>query len=60
VIVLDVGMALNPDSRRQQMEGCITMGLGSALTEEIHFKPGGVLDRNFGTYSIPAFHGCRR
>jgi CO/xanthine dehydrogenase Mo-binding subunit len=37
------------------MEGCITMGLGYALAEEIHFKAGAVLDANFDTYSIPRF-----
>jgi isoquinoline 1-oxidoreductase len=55
VSALDVGMTLNPDGMRQQMEGCITMGLGYALTEEVHFKDGEVLDRNFDTYAIPRF-----
>jgi nicotinate dehydrogenase subunit B len=31
------------------------MGLGYALTEEIHFKGGDVLDRSFHTYHIPCF-----
>ena len=52
---LDVGMTLNPDGMRQQMEGSITMGLGYALSEEVRFKDGAVLDRNFDTYSIPRF-----
>ncbi len=38
-----------------QMEGCITMGLGYALTEEIHFKDGELFDLNFDTYAIPTF-----
>ncbi len=37
------------------MEGCITMGLGYALTEEVHFKGGQILDLNFDTYEIPRF-----
>ena len=37
------------------MEGCITMGLGYALTEEIHFKGGKILDKQFSTYQIPLF-----
>jgi CO/xanthine dehydrogenase Mo-binding subunit len=37
------------------MEGCITMGLGYTLTEEVHFKGGQVLDTNFGTYELPRF-----
>jgi CO/xanthine dehydrogenase Mo-binding subunit len=37
------------------MEGCITMGLGYALAEDIHFKGGEILDQNFDTYEIPRF-----
>jgi CO/xanthine dehydrogenase Mo-binding subunit len=37
------------------MEGCATMGLGYALTEEVHFKDGKVLDTNFDTYELPRF-----
>jgi CO/xanthine dehydrogenase Mo-binding subunit len=40
---------------RQQMEGCLTMGLGYTLSEEVHFKDGEVLDRNFGSYELPRF-----
>ena len=31
------------------------MGLGYALTEEVRFKDGEVLDRNFDSYQIPRF-----
>jgi isoquinoline 1-oxidoreductase len=55
VSALDVGMALNPEGMRQQMEGCLTMGLGYALSEEVRFKDGEVLDRNFDSYSLPRF-----
>jgi nicotinate dehydrogenase subunit B len=55
VTALDAGLIVNPDGLRQQMEGCITMGLGYTLTEEVRFKDGEVLDRNFDTYSIPRF-----
>ena len=51
----DMGVIVNPEGSRQQMEGCITMGLGYALTEEVRFKDGEVLDRNFDTYEIPRF-----
>ncbi|HEX9108443.1 MAG TPA: hypothetical protein VF832_14465, partial [Longimicrobiales bacterium] len=34
---------------------CITMGLGYTLREELRFRGGEVLDRNFGTYRIPRF-----
>ncbi|MCX6634100.1 MAG: molybdopterin-dependent oxidoreductase, partial [Acidobacteria bacterium] len=51
----DQGVIVNPDGSRQQIEGSITMGLGYALTEEVHFKDGEVLERNFDTYQIPRF-----
>jgi nicotinate dehydrogenase subunit B len=51
----DMGEVINPDGARAQMEGCITMGLGYCLTEEIHFKNGKILDLNFDTYDIPQF-----
>ena len=31
------------------------MGLGYALTEEIHFQDGKIFDLNFDTYEIPRF-----
>jgi isoquinoline 1-oxidoreductase len=55
VSAVDVGMVVNPDGARQQVEGSISMGLGYALTEEVHFKDGEVLDRNFDSYQIPRF-----
>jgi CO/xanthine dehydrogenase Mo-binding subunit len=55
VTALDAGVIVNPDGLRQQMEGCITMGLGYPLTEEVRFKDGEVLDRNFDTYQLPRF-----
>ena len=51
----DMGVVVNPEGARIQMEGCITMGLGYALTEEVRFKGGRVLDTNFDTYEIPRF-----
>jgi CO/xanthine dehydrogenase Mo-binding subunit len=55
VCAQDEGVVVNPDGSRQQMEGSITMGLGYALAEEVRFKNGEVLDRNFDTYEIPRF-----
>jgi CO/xanthine dehydrogenase Mo-binding subunit len=55
VCAQDEGVIVNPDGSRQQIEGSITMGLGYALTEEVRFKDGEVLDRNFDSYQIPRF-----
>jgi isoquinoline 1-oxidoreductase len=55
VCAQDMGLSINPEGARMQMEGCITMGLGYALTEEIHFKGGEIFDLNFDAYEIPRF-----
>jgi CO/xanthine dehydrogenase Mo-binding subunit len=55
VLVQDMGLVVNPDGARQQMEGAVTMGLGYALTEGLRFKDGRILDENFDTYRIPRF-----
>jgi isoquinoline 1-oxidoreductase len=51
----DMGLAINPEGAAIQMEGCVTMGLGYALKEDIHFKAGEIFDLNFDTYEIPRF-----
>jgi len=55
VCAQDMGLSINPEGAKLQMEGCITMGLGYALTEEIRFKGGEIFDLNFDTYGIPRF-----
>jgi len=51
----DMGLCINPHGAKLQMEGCITMGLGYALTEEVRFERGSIQDLNFDTYEIPHF-----
>ncbi|MCX6144192.1 MAG: molybdopterin-dependent oxidoreductase, partial [Ignavibacteriales bacterium] len=51
----DMGLVINPEGATIQMEGCIMMGLGYALTEQVHFKGGQILETNFDTYQIPRF-----
>jgi isoquinoline 1-oxidoreductase len=55
VCAQDMGVVVNPDGASMQMEGGITMGLGYALSEELRFRSGDILDRNFGSYAIPRF-----
>jgi isoquinoline 1-oxidoreductase len=57
VCAQDMGQVVNPQGAITQMEGCITMGLGYALSEEVHFSDGRLLDVNFDTYTIPRFSG---
>ncbi|MDQ1318082.1 MAG: nicotinate dehydrogenase subunit, partial [Candidatus Poribacteria bacterium] len=55
VCAQDMGLVINPEGAKIQVEGCITMGLGYALTEEIRFKGGKILDTNFYPYEITRF-----
>ncbi|HEY4613692.1 MAG TPA: molybdopterin cofactor-binding domain-containing protein, partial [Bacteroidota bacterium] len=55
VCAQDMGLVINPEGATIQMEGCITMGLGYALREDIHFANGKIHDLNFDTYQIPRF-----
>jgi CO/xanthine dehydrogenase Mo-binding subunit len=50
-----MGIVINPEGAKMQVEGCISMGLGYSLSEEVRFKGGEVLDRNFDTYEVPRF-----
>lgn len=50
--VVDCGMVVNPEIARQQIEGGVLMGLGSALGEEITIKDGKVVQQNYPDYSI--------
>lgn len=51
----DMGLCVNPQGATLQMEGCMTMGLGYSLTEELFFEGGNITDRGFDTYQIPRF-----
>jgi isoquinoline 1-oxidoreductase len=55
VCAQDMGLVVNPEGAKIQVEGATTMGLGYALTEEVHFKGGKVLESNFDTYELPRF-----
>jgi len=55
VCVMDQGLTVSPEGSQVQLEGGIIMGMGYTLTEEIRFKGGDILDRDFGTYQIPRF-----
>ncbi len=55
VCAQDMGLVINPEGAAIQMEGCIMMGLGYTLSEDLKFKNGEILDKNFDTYEIPRF-----
>jgi len=53
--VFECGAVQNPANLRSQVEGCIIMGLGGALREEIQFENGKVLNASFSKYPVPRF-----
>lgn len=55
VCAQDMGTVVSPEGAKLQMEGSITMGLGYTFSEELRFKGGDILDRNFKTYRLPRF-----
>jgi len=57
VCAQDMGTVINPDGARMQIEGCLMMGLGYTLSEEVRFDGGRILTRNFDAYELPRFSG---
>ena len=55
VCAQDMGLVINPQGAKSQIEGCIIMGLGYVLSEEIHFNGGEIFDLNFYTYKMTSF-----
>jgi isoquinoline 1-oxidoreductase len=55
VCAQDMGLVINPQGATIQVEGCITMGLGYALSEEVKFTGGAIHTKTFGDYKIPRF-----
>ena len=49
----DCGKALNPLAVEGQIEGCIHMGLGQALMEELRYQEGQIINANLLDYRIP-------
>jgi 4-hydroxybenzoyl-CoA reductase subunit alpha len=50
----DCGQPLNPMSVEGQVEGCIVMGMGYALSENLSFEGGQTLNPSFLGYKAPA------
>jgi isoquinoline 1-oxidoreductase len=51
----ECGAIINPANLLSQNQGCIVMGLGPALTEEIRFQDGKILNPRFSSYPTPRF-----
>lgn len=53
--VFECGTILNPDNLRSQVYGCLMMGMGAALREEMQFADGRILNARFSQYLVPRF-----
>ncbi len=49
------GAIVNPDNLRAQVEGCLLMGLGGALHEQMEFAGGKMLNATWDKYNLPRF-----
>lgn len=50
--VIDCGQILNRDGATAQMEGAVVMGMSLALSTEITFREGAVVNSNFHNYPV--------
>jgi nicotinate dehydrogenase subunit B len=55
VCAQEMGLVINPQGAVIQAEGCVIMGLGYALTEDVLFEGGKILNRNFDSYDFTKF-----
>ena len=53
--VFECGPIINPDNLISQIQGCIIMGLGGVLREEMRFAGGTILNASFRDYLVPRF-----
>ncbi len=51
----ECGPIQNPANLTSQVQGCIIMGLGGALFEEMQFENGRILNASFAGYRVPRF-----
>ncbi len=51
----ECGPIQNPANLLSQVQGCIVMGLGAALREEMQFEDGKILNASFAGYLVPRF-----
>ncbi len=55
VEAFECGAIQNPRNLKAQVEGAVIQGLGGALTEEILFENGQLLNGSFARYRVPRF-----
>jgi isoquinoline 1-oxidoreductase len=53
--VFECGPIQNPRNLISQVQGCILMGLGGALSEAMEFADGKILNASLNSYKVPRF-----
>jgi CO/xanthine dehydrogenase Mo-binding subunit len=56
-IAIDVGVIVNPDGVKSQVEGALLWGLSNAMREKMTVRDGAIAERNFDSYSWQANAG---
>jgi CO/xanthine dehydrogenase Mo-binding subunit len=56
----EAGPIVNPAGLMSQAQGAIVMALGGALTEELQFRDGRILNPRFSGYRVPRFRDVPR
>jgi CO/xanthine dehydrogenase Mo-binding subunit len=51
----ECGPIQNPANLTSQVQGCIIMGMGGAMSEEMEFEDGKILNASFAGYHVPRF-----
>ena len=53
--VFECGAVINPANLLSQIQGCLTMGIGPALREQMRFQNGQITNASFLGYGVPRF-----
>lgn len=59
-IAMDCGFVVHPERVRSQAEGAVIMGLSNAITSELSFKRGRVVQSNFNDYQVLRMNAAPR
>ena len=59
-IAMDCGFVVHPERVRSQAEGAVIMGLSNAMTSELSFKKGRVVQSNFNDYEVLRMNAAPR
>src|SRR5207244_2897472 len=55
VEAFECGAVVNPDHLRNQIQGAMVMAIGGALSEQVRFENGKILNPKLSQYRVPRF-----